>query len=276
MLFDILTLFPEMFPGVLGASIFKRAAEAGHVAVRLHNIRDYAAGKHRVTDDYPFGGGAGMVMKTEPVFRAVEWVYGLQDMPTGISSYTPPPEALEADLPAIASPSPVPIILTSPQGRLFKHSVAEELAQHSRLIIICGHYEGFDERIREHLVTDEISVGDYVLTGGELPAMVITDAVARLQSGVLAEGSAGDESHARGLLEYPQYTRPPDFRGWTVPPVLVSGHHKRVEEWRRRESIKRTLERRPDLLESATLTAEEKKWLAELVQERDTQREEEE
>ena len=274
MLFDILTLFPEMFPGVLGVSIFKRAAEAGHVAVRLHNIRDYAAGKHRVTDDYPFGGGAGMVMKTEPVFRAVEWVYGLQDVPSGISSYTPPPEALEADLPAIPAPSPVPIILTSPQGRLFKHSVAEELAQHPRLIIICGHYEGFDERIREHLVTDEISVGDYVLTGGELPAMVITDAVARLQSGVLAEGSAGDESHARGLLEYPQYTRPPDFRGWTVPPVLVSGHHKRVEEWRRRESIRRTLERRPDLLESATLTAEEKKWLAELVQERDAQKEE--
>jgi tRNA (guanine37-N1)-methyltransferase len=264
MLFDILTLFPEMFPGVLGASIFKRAADAGQVAVRLHNIRDYAGGKHRVTDDYPYGGGVGMVMKPEPIFRAVEWVYRLPDTSSGITQFTPPPDALEAEIPAIPSPSPVPIILTSPQGRLFKHSVAEELAQHPRLIIICGHYEGFDERILQHLVTDEISVGDYVLTGGELPAMVITDAVARLQPGVLAEGSAGDESHARGLLEYPQYTRPPDFRGWTVPPVLISGHHKRVDQWRRRESLRRTLTRRPDLLESADLTAEEKKWLVEL------------
>ncbi|HST03531.1 MAG TPA: tRNA (guanosine(37)-N1)-methyltransferase TrmD [Chloroflexia bacterium] len=264
MLFDILTLFPEMFPGVLGASIFKRAADAGQVAVRLHNIRDYAGGKHRVTDDYPYGGGVGMVMKPEPIFRAVEWVYGLPDTSSGITLYTPPPDAHEAELPAIPSPSPVPIILTSPQGRLFKHSVAEELAQHTRLIIICGHYEGFDERILEHLVTDEISVGDYVLTGGELPAMVITDAVARLQPGVLAEGSAGDESHARGLLEYPQYTRPPDFRGWTVPPVLISGHHKRVDQWRRRESLRRTLTRRPDLLDGATLSDEEKKWLVEL------------
>jgi tRNA (guanine37-N1)-methyltransferase len=264
MLFDILTLFPEMFPGVLGASIFKRAADAGQVAVRLHNIRDYAGGKHRVTDDYPYGGGLGMVMKPEPIFRAVEWVYRLPDTSSGITQFTPPPDALEAEIPAIPSPSPVPIILTSPQGRLFKHSVAEELAQHPRLIIICGHYEGFDERILEHLVTDEISVGDYVLTGGELPAMVITDAVARLQPGVLAEGSAGDESHARGLLEYPQYTRPPDFRGWTVPPVLISGHHKRVDQWRRRESLRRTLTRRPDLLESTDLTAEEKKWLVEL------------
>ena len=253
-----------MFPGVLGASIFKRAAEAGHVAVRLHNIRDYAGGKHRVTDDYPFGGGVGMVMKTEPVFGLSSGFTGCRTPLPALPLYTPPPDALEAELPAIPSPSPVPIILTSPQGRLFKHSVAEELAQYPRLIIICGHYEGFDERILEHLVTDEISVGDYVLTGGELPAMVITDAVARLQPGVLAEGSAGDELHARGLLEYPQYTRPPDFRGWTVPPVLISGHHKRVDQWRRRELIRRTLTRRPDLLEGATLSAEEKKWLVEL------------
>ncbi len=147
---------------------------------------------------------------------------------------------------------------------MFKHSVAEELAQHPRLIIICGHYEGFDERIREHLATDEISIGDYVLTGGEIAAMVVTDAVARLQPGVLAEGSAHDESHARGLLEYPQYTRPPDFRGWEVPPVLVSGHHAKVEEWRRKESLQRTLEQRPDLLERAELSAKERKWLEEL------------
>src|SRR5215203_2180720 len=182
MLFDILTLFPEMFPGVLGASIFKRAAEAGHVAVRLHQIRDYAAGKHRVTDDYPYGGGMGMVMKPEPVFRAAEWVYGLgEDGEAGISLYEPPGDVLERGLEPIPEPSPVPIILMSPQGRVFKHSVAEELAQYPRLMLVCGHYEGFDERIREHLATDEISIGDYVLTGGELAAMVITDAVARLR-----------------------------------------------------------------------------------------------
>ena len=268
MLFDILTLFPEMFPGVLGTSIFKRAVEAGLVSVRLHQIRDYAGGKHRVTDDYPYGGGMGMVMKPEPVFRAVEWVYGLGDAPPGISLYVPPPEALEGELPPIPQPSPVPIILMSPQGRPFKHVVAEEMARHPRLILVCGHYEGFDERIREHLATDEISIGDYVLTGGELAAMVVTDAVARLQPGVLAEGSAHDESHARGLLEYPQYTRPPDFRGWEVPRVLVSGHHKRVEEWRRRAALRRTLERRPELLEGASLDEQERKWLEELREER--------
>jgi tRNA (guanine37-N1)-methyltransferase len=157
----------------------------------------------------------------------------------------------------------------SPQGRLFSHAVAEELAQYGRLILVCGHYEGFDERIREHLATDEISIGDYVLTGGELPAMVITDAIARLVPGVLAEGSAGDESHARGLLEYPQYTRPPEFRGWTVPPILVSGHHGKVEDWRRRESLKRTLQRRPDLLENAELTPKEQAWLEALRREVD-------
>ena len=260
MLFDILSLFPEMFTAVLGASIFKRAADAGHVRVRLHDIRDYATDRHRTTDDYPYGGGSGMVMKPEPVFRAVEWVYALNDAPPGINIYTP-----EGGPPAVTKPLPeppdVPVILMSPQGRLFSHAVAEELAQYRRLILVCGHYEGFDERIREHLATDEISIGDYVLTGGELPAMVITDAIARLVPGVLAEGSAGDESHARGLLEYPQYTRPPEFRGWTVPSILVSGHHGKVEEWRRQESLKRTLLRRPDLLENAELTPKEQAWL---------------
>ncbi|MEO5951518.1 MAG: tRNA (guanosine(37)-N1)-methyltransferase TrmD [Chloroflexia bacterium] len=262
MLFDILTLFPEMFPGVLGASIFKRAAEAGHVSVRLHQIRDYAAGKHRVTDDYPYGGGMGMVMKPEPVFRAAEWVYGLgEEAEAGITLYEPPGDVLEREVAPIPEGAVVPVILMSPQGRVFRHSIAEELAQHSRLILVCGHYEGFDERIREHLATDEISIGDYVLTGGELAAMVVTDAVARLREGVLAEGSAHEESHAQGLLEYPQYTRPPEFRGWGVPPVLLSGHHKKVEEWRRAESIRRTVERRPDLIEGAELTEKERMML---------------
>lgn len=269
MLFDILTLFPEMFPGVLGSSILKRAAQAGLVSVRLHQLRDYAGGKHRITDDYPYGGGAGMVMKPEPLFRAAEWIYrlGAEGVEPGITLYEPPPELFEADLPPIPRPSEVPVILMSPQGRLFKHEVAQELAQQPRLILICGHYEGFDERIREHLATDSISIGDYVLTGGELAAMVVADAVARLQPGVLAEGSAHDESHANGLLEYPQYTRPPVFRGWEVPPILVSGHHARVEEWRRKESLRRTLAQRPELLESATLSDKERKWLEEIRRE---------
>jgi tRNA (guanine37-N1)-methyltransferase len=264
LLFDILTLFPEMFPGVLGASIFRRAAEAGLVRVRLHNIRHYSTDKHHTVDDYPYGGGAGMVMKADPLFRAAEWVYRLPEAPPGITQYEPPAEALVADIPPIPQPSDVPVILLSPQGRVLTHSVAEELAQHPRLMLVCGHYEGVDERVREHLVTDEISIGDYVLTGGELAAMVLADAVARLQPGVLAEGSAEDESHARGLLEYPQYTRPAEFRGWGIPPVLVSGHHAQVDAWRRREAIRRTLDRRPELLEGAQLEEEERKWLEEL------------
>jgi tRNA (guanine37-N1)-methyltransferase len=263
-LFDILTLFPEMFPGVLGASIFKRAADAGLVHVRLHNIRHYTVDKHHTTDDYPYGGGMGMVMKSDPLFRAAEWVHALDAAPEGISQYEPPPFALEDLQSPIPDPSPVPIILMSPQGRVFDHSVAHELAQHPRLILICGRYEGFDERVREHLATDEISIGDYVLTGGELAAMVIVDAVARLVPGVLAEGSAADESHARGLLEYPQYTRPENFRGWEIPPVLVSGHHANIEKWRRRESLRRTLHRRPDLLARADLTPQDREWLEEL------------
>jgi tRNA (guanine37-N1)-methyltransferase len=267
MLFDILTLFPEMFPGVLGASIFKRAADAGLVRARLHNIRHYSTDKHHTTDDYPYGGGMGMVMKPEPVFRAAEWIYQLGGAPEGISLYAPPVEALSGDDLPIHTPPDVPIILMSPQGRVFNHAVAEELAMHPRLMLICGRYEGFDERIREHLATDEISIGDYVLTGGELAAMVVVDAVARLVPGVLAEGSAGDESHARGLLEYPQYTRPERFRDWEVPPILVSGHHANVDKWRRRESLKRTLRRRPDLLTNAVLSSEERKWLEELERE---------
>jgi tRNA (guanine37-N1)-methyltransferase len=266
LLFDILTLFPEMFPCVLGASIFKRAVEAGHVQVRLHNIRHYTTDKHHTTDDYPYGGGAGMVMKAEPLFRAVEWVSRLPDAPPGLTQYDPPPEALVLRAPV---PDGLPVILMSPQGRVFNHGVAEELAQHERLIIVCGHYEGVDERVREHLVTDEISIGDYVLTGGELAAMVVTDAVARLRPGVLAEESPLDESHARGLLEYPQYTRPATFREWSVPPTLISGHHGQVDAWRKKEALRRTLMSRPDLLEAAQLSDEERRWLHQIRQELD-------
>lgn len=267
MLVDILSLFPEMFPCVLGASIFKRGVEAGHIQVRLHNIRHYATDRHHTVDDYPYGGGAGMVMKADPLFRATEWVYALTEAPPGITMYEPPAWALTGTQPPIPSPPDTPIILMSPQGRLFSHAVAEELAQHPRIILLCGHYEGMDERVREHLVTDEISIGDYVLTGGEIAAMVVADAVARLIPGVLSEGSAGDESHARGLLEYPQYTRPPDFRGWTIPPILVSGHHAQVEAWRRREALRATLKRRPDLLEAAELSKQEQTWLEEMKRE---------
>lgn len=267
MLFDILTLFPEMFPGVLGASIFKRAAEARHVRVRLHNIRDYTTDKHHTADDYPYGGGAGMVMKVEPLFRAAEWVYSLPDAPPGITTYTPPPEAFESEPPPIPLASEVPVILMSPQGRPFTHAIAAELARHPRIMLICGHYEGVDERVRLHLATDEISIGDYVLTGGELAAMVVADATARLVPGVLAEGSAQDESYAAGLLEYPQYTRPAEFRGWSIPPILTGGHHGMVEAWRRREALRRTLTRRPDLLESASLSKQELEWLEELKRE---------
>ncbi|MEO6458366.1 MAG: tRNA (guanosine(37)-N1)-methyltransferase TrmD [Chloroflexia bacterium] len=268
MLFDILSLFPEMFPGVLGASIFKRAADAGHISARLHNIRHYTSDRRHVVDDYPYGGGAGMVMKPEPIFLAVEWVYALPDPPPGITLYEPPPEALSQEPLAIPNSSEVPVILMSPQGRVFSHSIAEELARHPRLIILCGHYEGVDERVRERLVTDEISIGDYVITGGELAAMVVVDAVARLVPGVLAEGSADEESHAQGLLEYPHYTRPPEFRGWPIPPVLVSGHHAQVAAWRRREALRRTLERRPDMLYKVELTKQDVAWLEELRDEK--------
>lgn len=266
-----------MFPGVLGASIFKRATDAGHISARLHNIRHYTSDRHHVVDDYPYGGGAGMVIKPEPIFRAVEWVHGLPDPPPGITLYEPPPEALNQEPPhspdvihnsTSGDVDQVPVILMSPQGRVFSHSIAEELARHPRLIILCGHYEGVDERVREHLVTDEISIGDYVVTGGELAAIVVVDAVARLVPGVLAEGSADEESHAQGLLEYPQYTRPSEFQGWPIPPVLVSGHHAQVAAWRRREALRRTLDRRPDMLDKVELTKQDVTWLEELRNEK--------
>jgi len=230
--FDVLTLFPAILNGPLQASILKRAIDTGRLVVAVHNIRDYATDKHHVTDDVPYGGGGGMVMKPEPVFAAVG--------------------AVLANVPS-ARP---PIILMTPQGRLFTQAVARELAQHERIVLICGRYEGVDERVSEHLASDEISIGDYVLSGGELAAMVITDAVVRLLPGVLgSELSAGDDSHTAGLLEYPQYTRPEVYRGWAVPEVLLSGNHAEINRWRHEQSLIRTLKRRPELLEKADLSA---------------------
>jgi tRNA (guanine37-N1)-methyltransferase len=222
MRFDVFTLFPAMFAGPFDHSIIKRARDAGFVEIHIHNIRDYAEGKHKITDDMPYGGGRGMVMKPEPIFAAVESVLG---------------DAL----------SSTPVILMSPSGRLFTQAVAKALAQHPRLALICGHYEGVDERVREHLCTDAISIGDYVLTGGELPAMVIIDAVSRLVPGVLPPGVTEEDSHASGLLEYPHYTRPAEFRGWRVPEVLLSGNHAAIAKWRREQAERRTRERQAQM-----------------------------
>jgi tRNA (guanine37-N1)-methyltransferase len=238
--FDIFTLFPAMFQGPLSESILKRAQVQGLLSIALHNIRDATSDRHHVVDDYPYGGGAGMVMKPEPVFAAVEAAY-----------------------------QGGPIILLSPQGRLFSQRIAGELAQQPRITLICGHYEGIDERVRQHLATDEISIGDYVLTGGELAAMVIVDAVSRLLPGVLGgEASTREESHSSGLLEYPHYTRPPEFRGWRVPDILLSGNHAEIARWRRKEALRRTRERRPDLFAKLDLSSkQDQKLLQELLEE---------
>lgn len=221
----ILTLFPSMFDGPFSESMVKRAVDQGIVKIDIQNIRDYAHDKHKTVDDYPFGGGSGMVMKPEPIFEAVESVQA----------------AMGEDGAAV--------ILLTPQGRLFSDAVARELARHEKLVLICGHYEGVDERVR-YIVTDEISIGDYVLTGGEPAAMVVVDAVVRLLPGVLSsEEAARQESHAQGLLEYPQYTRPREFRGWEVPEVLLSGNHQEIARWRHEQALKRTRERRPDLFD---------------------------
>jgi tRNA (guanine37-N1)-methyltransferase len=210
------------------------------IDVRVHNIRDYTHDKHHITDDTPYGGGGGMVMKPDPIFEAVESVLG----------------PLQDSLPR------VPVILLTPQGRVFTQRVAEELSGYERIALLCGRYEGVDERIREHLVSDEISIGDYVLTGGELPALMVIDAVSRLLPGVLGDpDGAQDDSHSTGLLEYPHYTRPPIFRGWGVPEVLLSGDHAKIEKWRREQALLRTLKRRPDMLEKAELNEADKKYL---------------
>jgi tRNA (guanine37-N1)-methyltransferase len=228
---DILTLFPTMFFSALQESILKRAQQRGLLTLVIHQIRDYALDRHQMTDDLPYGGGEGMILKPEPIFRAVRSVLG---------------------------DAKAPVILLTPQGRQLKHTIVEELAQHPRLLLICGHYEGIDERVRQHVVTDEISVGDYVLTGGELAAMVMVDAVARFVPGVLgaAEGAHND-SFAAGLLEGPQYTRPPVFEGRRVPDILSSGNHAMIALWKRTMALQRTSERRPDLLEEAALTGED-------------------
>lgn len=241
---DILTLFPGMFPGYLNESILQRAQAAELLSVHVHNIRDYATGKHRVTDEPPFGGGGGMVLKPEPIFAAVEAVVGKE------------PET-QPD-----------IILLTPQGRVFNQQIAGELAARPWLILLCGRYEGVDERVRKHLVSDELSIGDYVLTGGELAAMVVVDAVARLLPGVLgAEGAAESDSHATGLLEGPHYTRPENFRGWPVPDVLRSGHAANIQRWRREQALRRTWQRRPEMLLTAELTEADKAFLRTLAME---------
>lgn len=248
---DILTLFPEMFPGYFQASILQRAQEAGLLNLDVHNIRDHAQGRHRVTDEPPYGGGGGMVLKPGPIFRAVESLLSAE----------------QEEGPATGSEQP-PIVLLSPQGRLFDQRIAEELARQRWLILLCGRYEGVDERVRQKLVTDEISIGDYVLTGGELAAMVVVDAVARLIPGVLgAEDAAAEDSHASGLLEGPHYTRPATFRGWRVPEVLRSGHAAKIARWRREQALRRTWRRRPELLLKAELAEEEKYFLATLAEE---------
>lgn len=242
---DVLTLFPEMFAGVFGASILGKAKEKGIVSLNTINFRDFANNKHGTVDDTPYGGGGGMVLKAEPIFGAVEHAVGER-----------PEEHAAGRRPRI--------ILMCPQGEPLTQRKAHELAEEDHLIFICGHYEGYDERIRQYLVTDELSIGDYVLTGGELPAMVVIDTVVRLLPGVLGnEQSAVTDSFSDGLLEYPHYTRPAEFRGWKVPDALLSGHHAEIEKWRRKQSLQRTLERRPELLEQAELTADERKWLAE-------------
>ena len=241
----LFTLFPAICEAYLSESILGRARAAGLLEAQVVNIRDYAPGKHAVTDDLPYGGGGGMVMKPEPVFNAVEAVLG-----------------------DAAARAGTPIILMTPQGRPFTQAVAQELAGQPRLALICGRYEGFDERIRQHLATDELSLGDFVLTGGELAALAVADAVTRLLPGALGDPTgAEDDSFSSGLLEYPHYTRPPEYRGWAVPEVLLSGDHGRIARWRREEALRRTFQRRPDLLLKLDLSEEDRLFLSRLAQE---------
>lgn len=245
MYFDVLTIFPDLFPGPLAESITGRALEEDIIEVNSVDIREYALDKHAKVDDYPYGGGAGMVMKPEPIYRAHRAV-----------------STCRGEVPET--------ILLSPQGQTFDQDTALELSQLSGLIMICGHYEGVDERVREQLVDRELSLGDYVLTGGELPAMIIIDAISRMIPGVVGESeSTRRDSFYNGLLDYPQYTRPRDFKGRKVPEVLLSGHHARIETWRKKRSLKRTLLRRPDLLEKKNLSEEEKQLLQEIKAEID-------
>ncbi len=237
--FDVVTIFPAMFDSPLDQSILARARAAGLIDVQTHDLREWAHDRHRTVDDYPFGGGAGMVMKPEPIFEAIEAIQMLAS-------------------------EPAKVVLMSPLGRPLTRGLVEELAAVPRMLILCGRYEGIDERVREHVVDIEVSIGDFVVSGGELPAMVVIDAVARRIPGVLgSESSLTEESFDDGLLEYPQYTRPPVYRDWEVPPVLLSGHHGEVDKWRRRQRLLRTRDLRPDLLGGVEMTATERRWLAE-------------
>ncbi len=249
---DIVTLFPEMFSGYLSSSMMDKARKLELLNVNIHNIRDYAEGKHRITDEPPFGGGGGMVLKPEPIFSAVESIVGSELHGSGDDDVTR-----------------IPVILLTPQGRSFSQKIARELSLHDRLILICGRYEGVDERVRENAATDELSIGDYVMTGGELAAMVVLDAVTRLIPGVLgAEGADLNDSFESGLLEGPHYTRPQEFRGWSVPDVLRSGNAAAINEWRRQQALRRTWLRRPELLLEADLSEEDKFFLMVLAEER--------
>ncbi|PZC47000.1 MAG: tRNA (guanine37-N1)-methyltransferase [Chloroflexi bacterium] len=247
MRFHILTLFPSFFDSPFQSSILGRAVTNGLVDIRLYDIRDYTLDRHRTADDYLFGGGSGMLMKVEPLARSIE----------AVRENVAQESSVEASQRA-------PVILLSPQGRVFSQAIAEELAVQEDIVLICGHYEGVDQRVREHLATDEISLGDFVVTGGEAAAVVMVDAVSRLQAGVVGDPqSVALDSHSSGLLQHPQYTRPRSFQGWDVPDVLLSGNHADVERWRRQQSLLRTLQRRPDLLARATLSKDDVKFLAE-------------
>jgi tRNA (guanine37-N1)-methyltransferase len=247
MLIQVLTLFPEMFYNVFQSSILGKAHAKGIVDLHTVNFRDFAMNKHATVDDTPYGGGGGMVLKPEPIFAAVEHL--LAERANNV-------EPLQ----------PARIILMCPQGERFTQRKAEQWAREQHLIFICGHYEGYDERIREHLVTDECSIGDYVLTGGEIPAMTVIDSVVRLLPGALGnEHSAAQDSYSTGLLEYPHYTRPAQFRDWPVPDILLSGHHEQIEEWRMKQALQRTAARRPDLLDNIHLTDKQRKWLAQMT-----------
>lgn len=242
MRFDVFSLLPQVLQPYLDASILQRAIQNNLLEVYLHDIRSWTTDKHHVTDDTPFGGGGGMVMKPEPIFAAIEDVLG--------------------------SPPACPVILLTPQGRTYTQQIAQELSAHPRIALLCGRYEGVDERVREHLVTDEISIGDYVLTGGEIPALLLIDSIARLIPGALGDpDGARDDSFASGLLEYPHYTRPAEFRGWRVPAVLLSGNHAKIERWRRDQALLRTHRRRPDLLDRFELNKKDREFLKKLEQE---------
>jgi len=270
---DIITVFPEMVTAALDHSIVKRAMARGLVTIHVINLRDFTTDRHKTTDDIPYGGGGGMVMKVEPIARALQALTGAETPPPpadveeigATAAHGVPSNGLDAASVSIAPQAAKKprIVLTDPRGRLFTQEIAREWAQEPRLILLCGHYEGVDERVRQHLVTDEISIGDYILTGGELPALVIVDALTRLQPGALGDAQATDkDTFTESLLEYPHYTRPADFNGWAVPDILLSGHHAQIERWRRWHQLRATQARRPDLLARRELSPQDRKLLA--------------